>query len=300
MRGGRFGNAFLRITSKYVGLRATYFCLYFIVPYFFLFAPNARRASRQYWHTVQPDKSIPTHIWSTTRHFFMFGKILLDRLFETQKQNDFFRVDVRGMQPIRNLLEENQGVIMLTAHIGGWALSVEALAKLAKNDKVVVSELAKGNDHRHLVNTYKQIIDPSQAGLPIFEYKRLLSSGQIVAMMGDRPMTDKLELVKFFGKLAAFDCTPYRIAAACGAPIVTTFAFKESMDEYVLYVSEPKYLVYDPDIPREETVRGWVQSFAAELETYLTKYPEQWSNFYPFFSSLPKAPLPAVANHKGT
>ncbi|MCC6137777.1 MAG: DUF2062 domain-containing protein [Bdellovibrionaceae bacterium] len=43
-RGGVIGNGFLKLVLKHLGLRPGYFCLYFIIPYFYIFAPRARLA----------------------------------------------------------------------------------------------------------------------------------------------------------------------------------------------------------------------------------------------------------------
>ena len=53
-RGGRIGNGFLKLVLSRLGRQYGYLCLWFIVPYFYVFAPKARRGLNEYWRLVKP------------------------------------------------------------------------------------------------------------------------------------------------------------------------------------------------------------------------------------------------------
>ena len=42
---------------------------------------------------------------------------------------------------------------------------------------------------------------------------------------------------------------------------------------------------------RDEQCRKWAQEYAENLETFVRRYPTQWSNFFPFWSNVPTPPV---------
>ena len=108
--------------------------------------------------------------------------------------------------------------------------------------------------------------------------------------MGDRPIGDRFELIPFLGKLAPFDVTAYRLAAALRVPLLVTFGFK-SEEGYDFYARAPRDYQFAPGRSREEQLYEWALDYVREVEHFVKKYPDQWFNFYPFWSALPAAPF---------
>ncbi len=94
-RGGVLGTGFLKLVLKYCGLRAGYFCLYFIIPYFWLFAPNARRGIDEYYALLRPELSLAERQKAVMRLFFTFGKILMDRVYQGYRAGSNSKRDPR-------------------------------------------------------------------------------------------------------------------------------------------------------------------------------------------------------------
>jgi predicted LPLAT superfamily acyltransferase len=183
----------------------------------------------------------------------------------------------------------------MTGHIGSWDMAAAAL----KND---------GLDHQfHMVKYESQGItfdrarnqtDPvhvkklisNEVDQPLLQIREILSRGQPVGLMGDRPLGNQFELVSFFGKLAPVDCTPFKIAAACDVPLLFTFGLKGKKNNYDFYASPSSY--YRSRGGKEKLLQmlDWAQDFAKELEQIVEKYPEQWFNFFPFWSTPPLPP----------
>ena len=124
--------------------------------------------------------------------------------------------------------------------------------------------------------------------VPILHYRNMLEAGQIVAIMANRPLTDKLALVKFLGKFVPFDVTPFRIAATCNAPVIFCFAFKTGFKSYEFIVDAPRFYQFTPGADKDALARSWVQDFASRLEKEVKKHPYQWLNFFPIFSIAPR------------
>ncbi len=290
-RGGRFGNYFLRTVSRYLGRGATYFCLAFITPYFYWFAPRAKRASLEFFGALKPEASWLSRRADVLRHFFTFGMVLLDRLFQSFHPEPVFELDVQGRELFDRASARGKGLVLLTAHVGGWDLSTRVLAGNPQGRASVIAEfVAPGKvtsdqtvrkDDRNMVTRASF----HNERLPILAYKEMLDQGQVIGMMGDRPLSKKLVLVPFMGRLAAFDLTPIKLAMSVGAELLFTFAFKTGYGSYELLL-EPSP-VPPAGLDKDEAAESIVRGYAESLERHLRRHPHQWFNFYPFFSMTP-------------
>lgn len=316
-RGGRFGNGFLKRAIQLGGLNLGYRFLYWIVPYFYVFAPRARRASNEYWLTVAPGVGFWRRQWLVLKHLYTFAQTLLDRVYQgfyqQAKNKLYFETRRQGIENILEPLKKGKGLIMLSAHVGSWEIAATVLKEdgLDKQFNMVRYEpaamsfdkLRNQNDpeHIHKINANQE----KQSVLQIREY---LIKGLPVGIMGDRPVGAHFELVTFFGKLAPFDSTPFRIAAICETPLLFTYGFKgpktENGSSYEFSATPSRYYRYDSGKDRSLQLLEWVQEFAKDLERALRDHPDQWFNFYPFWSTLPVPPegveVSRVSSHSKT
>lgn len=290
-RGGRFGNYFLRTVSRYLGRGATYFCLAFITPYFYWFAPRAKRASLEFFGAVDPDAGWLRRRADVLRHFFTFGMVLLDRLFQSFHPEPVFELDVSGRELFDRAAAKGKGLVLLTAHVGGWDLSTRVLAGNPQGRASVIAEfVAQGgmtSDRTVRKDDAAKVRRASlhNERLPILAYKEMLDQGQVIGMMGDRPLSKKLVLVPFLGRLAAFDLTPIKLAMSVGAELLFTFAFKTGYGSYELVLETAP--VPPADLDKDDAAEFVVRGYAEALERHLKRHPHQWFNFYPFFSMTP-------------
>jgi predicted LPLAT superfamily acyltransferase/glycosyltransferase involved in cell wall biosynthesis len=307
-RGGKFGNTFLKYAIRYAGLRATYGLLYFIVPYFYFFAPKARLASNEYWSILYPKMNWIKRQAYVLRHLYRFAQTLLDRVYQGFHEEPQFQIHSHGMEHILN-----QGaLIMMSAHAGSWTLAAFLLKADGLNTRfhtveyesqgMTFDKARNQEDPEHL----KKLISNR---ISVFEIRKLLEQGLPVGMMGDRPIGNQFELISFLGKLAPFDCSPFKIAAACKVPLLVTFGFKADPKAdpkakkmaYDFYATPAKLYHYDsgPDAENKALqTLAWARSYTQELEKKIRKYPEQWFNFFPFWSTLPTPPEDAPESAK--
>ena len=82
-RGGTLGLKFLFATYKTFGRRVFTILLYPVMTYFYLTAPQARRASKDYLRRVESllesDARRPTRRLNSFKHFIQFGDAILDK-----------------------------------------------------------------------------------------------------------------------------------------------------------------------------------------------------------------------------
>lgn len=104
----------------------------------------------------------------------------------------------------------------------------------------------------------------------------------------DRPSGNQFELVPFMGRLAAFDVTPFWQAMRNQTPVSFSFGVRTGDGPvYELFSREPQPVQLQPGVAEEIQILEWASRFARQLEFYVRRYPEQWFNFYPFWSAIP-------------
>jgi predicted LPLAT superfamily acyltransferase len=129
-----------------------------------------------------------------------------------------------------------------------------------------------------------QKISRGTAYLPIFAYREILEKGHTLAMMGDRPLSEKFAWLPFLGKLAAFDLTPYRLAMTLKVPVVFCLAAKTGNKTYhfALHPCDPPTEV----ISKDDSSIQMAAAFALNLEKFIYLHPQQWFNFFSFFEGV--------------
>lgn len=300
-RGGKFGNLFLKVVLEKVGIKAGYSCLLFIVPYFYFFAPTGRKALKEYWTILRPQDSWLTQQINILKHFYKFGQILMDRVFQNIQSKKTFVSIPNGVEHIRNLDDSPTGLILLGAHMGGWDLASSLLGKYGFSKKVHVVEFQSQEQSFQKIKGETSgvgSVNTGQTPFAIFQIHEILKHRKTLGIMGDRPLGNRIMLVSLLGRLAPIDITPFRVAAATGAPLLFTFGFKDSGVHYNFYASQAKVYDYKNGYDREYQFLLWAQEYADHLGKMIVKYPYQWFNFYSFWSTRPASPIAETASTK--
>ena len=110
--------------------------------------------------------------------------------------------------------------------------------------------------------------------------------GEMVGTMGDRVGFDgKSVRTPFLGAEASFPTGPYLLAAALRCPVFVGFGLYRAPDGYDLYCEPFEEQIVLPRGPaREQALQGLVARYAARVEHYCRQYPDNWFNFYDFWS----------------
>lgn len=296
-RGGRIGNAIVNQILLRLGLKTGYFCLWFIVPYFLLFAPRGARASAEYWAVLYPDDSRFRRWRRIFGHFYRFGMVLMDRRLQSLTDQQLFTTRPHGFENITVPIAEGRGLVLASAHVGSWDIAAMYM-KVDGYDGLFspVRFDARGDVEetaRKRVEDRSQVkpVAANRVANPIFDIHSLLSNRRPVGLMADRPMSRHYELVLFLGYLAPFDATAFRLAAATGTPLVFSFGFKGGGNAYEFFATEAKNYRFHPGEDREARAFEWLTEYSRTLEAFVRKYPDQWFNFYPFWSVMPEKPI---------
>lgn len=272
--------------SLRMGRRAGRIVLYGIGAYFFVFAPRARRASLQYLRRVLGRRPRPSERF---RQIMSFATTIHDRLYLLNGRFDLFDFEVVGEQAMRERLRAGGGALLMGAHLG----SFEATRAIGRRHPELRVVMVMYEHNARKINTALAAINPAAAAgivglgdpLALLQVRDLLEQGVFVGMLGDRtPGEQPTEEVSFLGAPARFPTGPFRAAALLSRPVILMLG---------LYLGANRYrVVFEPladftsvaRAGREAAVRAAIVRYAARLEHYCRKHPDNWFNFHDFWA----------------
>ena len=94
-------------------------------------------------------------------------------------------------------------------------------------------------------------------------------------LIGFLPGTKTIDL-DFLGKKAQFPYGPFLLASKFNTPVSFVFAIKNSKFHYGLTATKPNF--------KKQSVEQIAKDYVLELENKVKLNPEQWFNYYDFFS----------------
>lgn len=306
LRGGTFGVRFFVTALRLLGVRLTYVLLVPVVLTLSFISPDIAATMEFHRHMFGPAGALRRR-WRVIKHFFSFGRAIIDRTAILAGMTKRFSFTFDGEQHLRDAVAGGKGVLLLTAHVGNW----EAAGQLLSRIDVPVNVTGFDNEDpavRELLNKASKqkfkLIPLSGAATDVIELVAALRRGELVCMLGDRAYGGPTARVPFFGDLASFPVGPYVLAAIAGAPLVQVFSLREPGGHYHFFGFPPVAPHHPPRHERDAHLRQCAAQFAANLESIVKRDPLQWYNFFPFWDE-PKvgavetaAPAPVVSEGK--
>lgn len=287
-RGGLAGYRFFILLLQYTGIRFSYFFLRFVVLYFVLFAPQARNPILYFFHEILHFNYLKS-IRLLFKNFFLLGQVLLDKVALLAGFSDKFTFEFEGEHFIREMAV-SEGGLLIGAHIGNWEIAGQLLERIETKVHIVMLE-AEHEKIKQLLESVmtkkKMDIIPIQNDFShLFIIKEALQRNEIVAIHGDRFLPgSKTIRADFFGKPAHFPVGPFYLAIKYKKPVSFVSAIKETKSHYHFYATKPKtYHSKKNEDSRDEQLQIIINEYIAEMETILKKHPEQWFNYYYFWS----------------
>jgi len=80
-----------------------------------------------------------------------------------------------------------------------------------------------------------------------------------------------------------FDSTPFRVAFACKAQVFILFSVKSSRKKYNVFAFSPPQMLENG---QRASAADLLSFYVTHLESVVRKNPEQWFNFFPFWSEV--------------
>jgi predicted LPLAT superfamily acyltransferase len=281
-RGTVLGYCIFIKLIQWGGVKSAYRLLKFVSFYYYLFAASARKSIVQFY--TQALQMPKTKALATCRqNFYCFGQTLIDRIAFLTGKTQPFSHDFIHEEYLQKIQQNGKGGILISAHLGNWETAGNLLKKrITSNINVVMVEAE--------AQKIKQLLDHTTGGSQfkiiaikddlshIIKISNALAANELIAMHGDRYTEDaKTISLTFLGKKAQFPLGPFLIASKFDAPVTFVFAVKKEAFHYQLSATLP--------ITEKMKPEAIALLYVTELEKKVREYPEQWFNYYDFYSA---------------
>jgi predicted LPLAT superfamily acyltransferase len=214
--------------------------------------------------------------------------VYFDRVRLLGKGVEQFSIYIQNSDPIRTLVNEGKGAVLLGAHYG----SFEALRALDRELTGLSVRYLMYPDHAEKSTTMLKNLNPEVSNkvislangpMAMIQVSEALSNGEFVAILGDRlpdsSVRAKTDAV-FFGSRIEVPTSPYLIAMAARVPIIFGFARWKGKDSYAAEFME----FYDgspvPRAKRTKRAEEMAQEYVTFLENLCRRDPYNWFNFF--------------------
>ncbi|MGA2372089.1 MAG: lysophospholipid acyltransferase family protein [Terriglobales bacterium] len=241
--------------------------------------PRLRRVGRRNLEIALPEKT-PAERRKILRGVYVsLGRLLGEAcLFPRYTPENAAAIAVyQGFENFEAAQQRGKGVLLLTAHLGGWEVGSFFHALQGHPMKIVVRPL----DNPYvddLVARYRGLHGNSMIAKQEFARGLIaaMRSNETVGILMDTNMTPPQGVfVDFFGIAACAASGLARIALHTGATVVPAFTIWDSvLRKYRVEFDRPIDLVRSGDDDADAVAN--TAKFTAVIESYVRRYPEQW------------------------
>jgi predicted LPLAT superfamily acyltransferase len=263
--------------------------LHIIAFYFVLFSPASRKASLDYLPRALERPATWRDLY---RHFFSFASTIHDRIYLINRNYDLFDIEIQGKEVINPLIDANQGVLLMGAHLGSFEV-MRAIGRQLPGLKVA---MVMHEDNAQKINAMLAAINPeaSMGIIPLghidsmLQFKQHLDEGMLVGMLSDRTLgNEPMAEVELLGDVAAIPSGPFRMAALLRRPVVFMAGLYMGGNRYQVIFET---LADFSDIPRgerEQAVNAAIARYSELLNQYTRLAPYNWFNFFDYWQTTP-------------
>jgi KDO2-lipid IV(A) lauroyltransferase len=226
--------------------------------------------------------------WKAYRVFYSFCDLIVSYCYVPQASHEELLAMLvsaeRGVDIIEKCLENGNGVIVWTAHLGNFEFAsrlLEMHGRVVHVARVVENNPAETMLRDLMTNDRLHIVDVSQGVGATIELVQALRRNEIVAMQGDRVYQGFSAKLPFFGRSASFPLGPFLLSLVAGSPVLPGFVVRESWLRYRVVMGKPILPVDTGN--RDADIEASLAQAAAFLEATLKTFHEQWLNFFEFW-----------------
>lgn len=280
--GSRFQHGVFYAVIGVFGRSAAYVLMRLVVFWFVAFRPSVRRKAGYYLRRRFPGHGAWARVRDTYRLCLAFGQVLVDRAVLGILGRGAPACDPEGLARLRQLLSEGRGLILVTAHVGGWQYAMASLATLEAPVSLLMHRDAGDVDKQFFEHRPGEppftVLDPAGYLGSTLPMLRALGEGGVLCIMGDRGLGSGTVAVDFLGGPVALPYSPYKLASATGAPIALIFP-SESKGKSILRLA--RVIRVPANLGRKSSAYlPYAREFSAALERFVAEQPYQFFNFY--------------------
>jgi len=283
-RGNTTGFRIFVWTLKYAGLRPAYFLLRFVALYFFIFSGRAFHYQFIFFRKRLGFSLLKT-CGSIYKNYYWFGQTIIDKIVLMSGMKHPFRFEFEGEAHLHEMVNQNKGGLLLSAHIGNWEIAGYLLKRLGTDMHIVMYD----GEQQQIKDYLESITGKHTARIiliredlsHIYAIQEALDKNAFVCMHADRFLEgNKTNTAVLLNKPAAFPAGPFLLGYTFRSPVSFVFAMKDRAFDYHYYASPSK--IYTGQ--RENAVSEMLGAYIREMEQMIRRYPLQWYNYYDFWN----------------
>ena len=283
-RGNRTGFRIFVWVLKHAGLPSAYLLLRLVACYFFLFSGKAfrfqfdffrQRLGFPFWRSIR----------SIYKNYYWFGQTIIDKIVLTSGIKNPFRFEFEGEENLREMVKQNKGGLLLSAHVGNWEIAGHLLNRLGTDMHIVMYD----GEQQQIKDYLESITEKYSARIilikedlsHIYAIQEALTNNAFVCMHADRFLEGNKTLGSILlNKMARFPAGPFLLANSFHSPVSFVFAMKDRVFDYHFYASPAK--IYAGS--RVSSIQEMLQDYCSSMEETIRRYPLQWYNYYDFWA----------------
>lgn len=270
---------------KKLGIRAAYSVLVFVAFYYFIAYPLSFKAMFYYFKNRQ-QFSFFKALFAVYKSYFVFGQTLIDKVAISAGLRNKFTFDFDGIDILKQLLKEEKGGILISAHIGNFEIAEKFFAEIDLNAQIHIVTV----DQEHsVIKEYLENLSDTRPDVRfiyvkedmshIFEISTALAKNHLICFTGDRYFDhSKTMQTELLGKTAHFPAGTFMLASRLKAPVAFVYVMKEPGLHYHLYTRRaPEF--------KQRDAQAVLNAYTESVEGMLKKYPYQWFNYFNFWKN---------------
>lgn len=257
----------------------------------YLLVPRLRRIGDLNLRMAFPEMSAPERRRLLRQSMLNLGRHIgeFSRLASITPEDLRRSFRCEGLEHIEAARARGRGVIIVSAHLGGWELISFTMSAFGYPFDFLVRRIENAAIES-LIDTVRTRFGNSTIDKRSAARKMLatLRARKLLALMVDiNVVRDKGIFVNFFGVPACTTFIAAKLALRTGAPLVPVFApWDESSQRYLPSIKAPLDIERSGD--EEQDVRRLTEKFTNVVEEEIRRYPEQWLWIHKRWRTQPK------------
>ncbi len=243
---------------------------------------DKRRAVRRNLRRALGERGALAEYADVARVFTTFASCLTEALIASSERRGRMLGVLVADEHFRECLRQGRGLIIATAHTGGWQAAGPLMRSVHAADVIVAMAPERDQRARELADDARdragvRVVHVGTSPLDALPLLAHLRRGGVVAVQIDRlPPGMRGREVTLFGEPFQVPEGPLQLAALSGAPILPVFTRRLGYMRYEIVSSPPIYLQRKPSAASlDEAARR----ITTVMETFLRANPTQWFHF---------------------
>jgi KDO2-lipid IV(A) lauroyltransferase len=248
--------------------------------------PEARRAVEANLRRAVGPLSALGERRRSFRVFVNYARSLTD-MYGLYLQRDLpLDICFQGRDNVYRVIASGRGAVAVTGHLGAWQVTPFVIGRTGELPPLTMAMAEEphggAHDFERQLRSRFNVVYTTGSPFALIELQRRLRAGEIVGMQLDRVPGGPHVEVPVFGAPAPFPLGAATLARTSGCPLIPVFAVYTGARQITISYEEPIEVAHTRD--RAGDLSRATAAAAAVYERYVRRWPEQWFNFFDFWS----------------